>query len=155
VHYSRPWNILIVGFALVLNLAACDTSSERAGPSPRVSTPPPSSASPGSATLPPVPSAPGQSLGPNQPPIVWVGGEITRLRADRLELREAIGSVLTLRRLGGGATSFYRAIAGSWERVDRTSEVEAGTRACVETLIDGQNLLALRVFLGADCGPVA
>jgi hypothetical protein len=84
-----------------------------------------------------------------------VGGELTEVRADRLELREAIGSVLTLRRLGGGATSFYRATAGSWEQIDRASDVEAGMKACVETLIDGQNLLALRVFLGADCGPVA
>ena len=113
------------------------------------------SPSPGPTTLPPVPSAPDQSLGPNQPPIVWVGGELTEVRADRLELREAIGSVLTLRRLGGGATSFYRATAGSWEQIDRASDVEAGMKACVETLIDGQNLLALRVFLGADCGPVA
>lgn len=104
--------------------------------------------------MPPVPSAPGQSLGPNQPPIVWVGGELIELKNDRLELREAIGSALTLRRLGGGATSFFRVAAGTWERLDHDPEVETGTKACVETLMDGRNLLALRVFLGADCGPV-
>lgn len=105
--------------------------------------------------MPPVPSGPSQGLGPNQPPIVWVGGKITALKDDRLEVTEAFGSVLTLRRLGGGATSFFRVAAGTWERMDSAAEVRVGTKACVETLIDGRNLLALRVFVGADCGPVA
>jgi hypothetical protein len=33
--------------------------------------------------------------------------------------------------------------------------LEAGARACVETLLDGETFLALRVFLSADCGPAA
>jgi hypothetical protein len=84
-----------------------------------------------------------------------VGGELTQLKADRLELKEAFGSVLTLRRLGRNATTFYRVSNGEWERVDQATDVKTGTSACVETLMNGQTLLALRVFLGGDCGPVA
>jgi len=84
-----------------------------------------------------------------------VGGELTQLNADRLELRETFGSVLTLRRLGGNATTFYRVSNGGWDRVERAGDVKIGTKACVETLMAGQTLLALRVFLGGDCGPVA
>lgn len=77
------------------------------------------------------------------------------MTADRLELKEAVGSVVTVHRLGGNATSFFRVADGAWQRVDPGSEVLIGTRACVETLMDGQTLLALRVFLGADCGPAS
>jgi hypothetical protein len=84
---------------------------------------------------------------------VWVGGELTGLKPGRLELKEAFGSVVTLRRLGGDATSFFRVSGGTWQRADPKTEAKVGTKACVETLMDGRTLLALRVFLGADCGP--
>lgn len=154
MHPPRPSRALALALVLLV-LQACGSPPEQASPSPGASRPPPSRVAPGPSTVPPVPSAPGQGLGPNQPPIVWVGGQITALKADRLEVAEAFGSVLTLRRLGGGATSFFRVTAGRWERTDRAGEVDVGTKACVETLMDGQTLLALRVFLGADCGPVA
>ena len=56
------------------------------------------------------------------------------------------------RRLGQDATAFFRATGDAWDRVEG-SAVGKGEQACVETLLDGANLLALRVFLGADCGP--
>jgi hypothetical protein len=84
---------------------------------------------------------------------VWVGGELTALKADRLELKEAFGSAVTLRRLGGNATSFLHVQGGMWQPADPRADATAGTKVCVETLMDGQTLLALRVFLGADCGP--
>jgi hypothetical protein len=82
-----------------------------------------------------------------------VAGELTEVTADRLELKEAFGSEVTLRRLGGNATSFFHVRQGTWRRADPRTAAKAGTEACVETLMDGQTLLALRVFLGAECGP--
>lgn len=83
---------------------------------------------------------------------MWIGGKVTGLKVDRLELKEAFGSVVTLRLLGGNASAFFRVSGGAWLRAPRT-EATAGTKACVETLMNGRTLLALRVFLGADCGP--
>jgi hypothetical protein len=145
---------VVLALALALSLVACSRSAKQANPSPTASGPG-SPGSSGPSALPPIPASSGQSLGPNQPPIVWVGGRITELTANHLELKEAYGSVLTLRRLGGSATLFFRISGGRWGRVDRSDEVMVGTKACVETLMDRQNLLALRVFLGADCGPAA
>jgi hypothetical protein len=105
------------------------------------------------AGLPPVPSLPAQSAEPGQPPVIWVGGTITDLRADRITLREESGSELTLRRLGRDATAFFRVSRGSWRRVASGDGIDSGEPACVETLMDRTNLLALRVFLGARCGP--
>jgi hypothetical protein len=84
---------------------------------------------------------------------VWVAGELTEVTEDRLELKEPFGSEVTLRRLGGNATSFFQVREGRWQRTDPRGTVNPGTKACVETLMDDQTLLALRVFLGADCGP--
>ena len=84
---------------------------------------------------------------------MWVGGELTGLKPGRLQLKELFGSVLTLRRLGGDATTFFRVSEGIWQRADPGTEAKVGTKVCVETLMDGKTLLALRVFLGADCGP--
>jgi hypothetical protein len=153
VQLGWPWKHLALAF--VLSLAACTGPPKQANPASKGSGTPAASGSSGVSVLPPIPSSPGRSLGPRQPPTVWVGGEITELKASRLELKEASGSVLTLRRLGRNATSFFRVSQGTWERLPPGAEVQLGSSACVETLMDGQNLLALRVFLGADCGPVA
>ena len=87
--------------------------------------------------------------------MVWVGGTVVDLTDRQLLLKEALGSKVGLKRLGQDATAFFQVAGGKWERVDPASAVEKGARACVETLMDGQNLLALRVFLGTDCGPTA
>jgi len=137
---------------LAVLLVACTRSHKETGTSPRaeVGSPPVSTAP---STLPAIPSSSGRNLGPNQPPIVWIGGRLTESRADRLELKESFGSVVTLRLLGGNASAFFRVSGGAWQAADPRAVVTAGAKACVETLMNGRTLLALRVFLGADCGP--
>lgn len=105
------------------------------------------------AGLPPVPSLPRRSAEPGRPPVIWVGGTIIDLRIDRITLREDSGSEVALRRLGRDATAFFRVSGGSWRRVASADPARDGEPACVETLMDRTNLLALRVFLGARCGP--
>jgi hypothetical protein len=78
---------------------------------------------------------------------------MTEVTATAIELREPFGSVVSLQRLGREATGFFRVTSGAWERLPAGAAVAAGTQACVETLMDGPTLLALRVFLGAGCGP--
>jgi hypothetical protein len=125
--------------AIALLASACRSSAPPAptGPSP----------------LPPIPPLPTQSLGPSQPPLIWVGGILTAVTADRLEITEPFGSVVRLARLGNGATAFFAVQAGAWRRLTATTPVTTGASVCAETLMDGTNLLALRVFLGAECGP--
>ena len=72
---------------------------------------------------------------------------------DRLVIREPLGSVLTVKRLGQAATAFYRVSGDRWDRLGPRAQVGAGGAVCVESALDGTNLLALRVFLGASCGP--
>jgi hypothetical protein len=108
---------------------------------------------PPTSDLPPVPSLPGQSADADQPPVVWIGGTLTEVTATTIELRESFGAVVSLDRLGREATGFFRVTAGTWERLPAGATVATGMEACVETLMDGRTLLALRVFLGAGCGP--
>jgi hypothetical protein len=103
--------------------------------------------------IPALPPTPRQSLGPNQPPVIWVGGELTDVGEDHLEILEASGSVVQIRRLGSGATSFFEIVEGRWARLPEGAAPARGEEACVETLLDGTNMLALRVFVGARCGP--
>lgn len=106
-----------------------------------------------SPPLPPPPPTASQSLGPDQPPVIWLGGTVEAVTTDRLELREGSGSIVTLLRLGQGATTFFRVSGDRWVRLPRQVGLESVERACVEALLDGSSLLALRVFLGAGCGP--
>jgi hypothetical protein len=103
--------------------------------------------------FPPVPAVPGQGAQADQPPVVWIGGTLTEVTATAIELREPFGSVVSLQRLGREATRFFRATENAWERLPVGATAAIGTEACVETLMDGPTLLALRVFLGAGCGP--
>ena len=152
---------MVSGLSLVLGLglglAACNPN---VAPGPAAQSPSTSggagespSGAAGSGGLPPIPTIPPESLGPGQPPIIWVGGTLSKVAADGLQVTEALGSVVTLRRLARGATVFYRISGAAWRRLTPVAKVSAGQLACVETLLDGAHLLALRVFLGADCGP--
>jgi hypothetical protein len=85
--------------------------------------------------------------------VTWVGGTLTDVTETQLVLQQPAGSVVTLRRLAGEATSFFRLSGSEWQRLAPQAQVPAGRTACVETLLDRQTLLALRVFLGAGCGP--
>jgi hypothetical protein len=139
---GRQWQRrLLAGLATAVTLAAC-SGPDRAP------------ASGGAQGLPPVPSFPGQTGGPDQPPVIWIGGSVVKVTAGQIEVRGDSGSVVALQRLGREATGLFRASEGTWERLPPGAAVAAGEKACVETLMDGSTLLALRVFLGAQCGPV-
>ena len=104
--------------------------------------------------LPPPPPTPHQSLGSTEPPVVWIGGTVQDVTPDTVRMHEGSGSLVTLRRLAEGATTFFRLSGDAWEELDPGAFVAAGEPACVETLMDSTNLLAIRVFLGAGCGPI-
>lgn len=103
---------------------------------------------------PPAPPTPTQSPGPGTgPPTVWIGGTLTTVDAGRLSLREGSGATVSLDRLGDGATAFFRVQGSAWTALPRGAAVAPGGPACVETLLAGQTMVALRVFLGTECGP--
>ncbi len=140
-----------LGMALLLGMPACTRTKVVRVPV-RV-TVPGISGPPISQGVPPVPSISPASFGPNQPPVVWIGGDLSKVSADTVQLREDIGSVVSLRRLGGGATTFFTISGDTWERLAAGAHVPTNQPVCAETLLDGQNLLAIRVFLGTGCGP--
>jgi hypothetical protein len=92
---------------------------------------------------------------PTDPPVVWLEGVIEELDASSLALREGEGPTIDIRRFEEGATDFLRLVNGTWREVPdgEVEGVAAGGQACVETLLDGRTFFALRIFLGARCGP--
>src|SRR5262245_53019304 len=114
--------------------AACGKAEPSAPPSG--SSGPPTATGTGVHVPLPPPTSP-QSLGPSQPPVIWVGGVLTDLSGDRLQLREGSGSVVSLLRLAEGATAFFVVDGGQWRKLDPEEEVSLGQETCVETLING------------------
>jgi hypothetical protein len=103
-----------------------------------------------------VPAAPPvavQSVAPGEPPRIWIAGTLTDVTDSRIDLREASGQDVSLQRLAAGTTAFYRISDGAWAKLAPEAPVRSGQAACTEALLDGTNLLALRVFLGTECGP--
>lgn len=139
---AQPVLVLLALTALLMTAGACADDTGAAQPP-----------NPLSSRVPPAPSAPGVEPGPDQPPVVWVSGTLTSVTAERVEVRGPTGSILDLRRVGVEGTAFFRASGGRWLRLASEAPVRAGQAACVETVMDGEDLLALRVFLGAGCGP--
>jgi hypothetical protein len=146
---ARPWlhRPRFVGLVAPLALILLIGCTDPVGGDARRATPPTGN------PIPELPPTPRQSLGPNQPPVIWVGGELTDVGEDHLEILEASGSVVRIRRLGSGATSFFEIVEGRWARLPAGAAPASGEEACVETLLDGTSMLALRVFVGARCGP--
>ena len=107
----------------------------------------------GLGRFPPPPPTPAQNLGPNEPPVIWLGGTLVKVGLDHLELLEPAGSRVSLQRLAGSATSFFVLSGSSWKQLGSDTRTGPGQAACVETLMDRANLVAIRVFLGAGCGP--
>lgn len=99
--------------------------------------------------------AAGTEPGPGDPPLIWVDGTIEVLDDSHLEVREGEGESLRLERLAAGATAFLAPTEDGWRELVGTEvdELAAGDDACIESLLDGRTVLALRVFLGAECGP--
>lgn len=90
---------------------------------------------------------------PGQPPVVWIAGTLIDVSSQRIEVMERSGTSVGLQRLAEDATTFYRVSGGAWRRLAAEAQIAAGQQACTETIMDGSNLLAIRVFLGAGCGP--
>ena len=93
---------------------------------------------------------------PGDPPVTWLEGVIEELQPSHLELREGQGPTIDVRRFAQGATTFLGQEAGRWRELT-TAEVDGldlGRQVCVETLLDGRTFFALRVFVGARCGPM-
>jgi hypothetical protein len=92
---------------------------------------------------------------PGSPPLVWLGGTLERIDESSLTIREGEGPGVDLERAAAGGTRFFRLDGEAWRALpdEDAVTVDAGQAVCVEALLDGRNLLALRVFLGAGCGP--
>jgi hypothetical protein len=92
---------------------------------------------------------------PGSPPLVWLDGTLEQLDQGSLTIREGQGPRVDLERAAAGGTRFFRLDDGRWAILpeDDAETVDAGEPVCVEALLDGRTLLALRVFLGAGCGP--
>jgi hypothetical protein len=103
----------------------------------------------------PRPSVGPASVVPGQPPVVWISGQSVDVTGSRLTVVGRGGSKVVIRRLSRGATKFFVLHAAKFERMaeDDALLIEVGTPICVESLLDGRSLLALRVFVGAACGP--
>lgn len=95
--------------------------------------------------------------GPGDPPVVWLDGTLETITEGDLALRDGEGPRIPIERFAAGATAFLARDGDTWRELseEEIAAVEAGTRACVETLLDGGTFLALRVFLVAGCGPAA
>jgi hypothetical protein len=93
--------------------------------------------------------------GPGDPPVVWLDGTLESISDSEVAVREGQGPRISLERLAAGATRFLRQDGSAWRELsaDEVAGLEAGGDACVEALLDGDTFLALRVFLGAGCGP--
>ena len=89
------------------------------------------------------------------PPLVWVEGTLETVEDDRLVVRDGEGPRVTVQRFAGGATRFLRPGGDEWTELEgeELGDVRGGEEACVEALLDGETFLAVRVFLGAACGP--
>jgi hypothetical protein len=83
---------------------------------------------------------------------VWISGTVADGDTSHLAIVEPYGSTVTVRLLGAGATTFHAVEAGAWAPVD-ADRVSVGQAVCVEALLTERTILALRVFLGASCGP--
>jgi hypothetical protein len=95
------------------------------------------------------------SVVPSQAPVVWISGQSEDVGLAKLTVVEAGGSRAIVHRLSEGATRFFVLHEGDFEAMPEADAllVQRGTAICVESLLDGRRLLALRVFVGAACGP--
>lgn len=93
--------------------------------------------------------------GPGDPPVVWLDGTLAEVTDSQLSVQEGRGPSISVERFAAGATRFLRLDEDRWLELTEAeaAAVQAGQLACVEALLDGRTFLALRVFLGAGCGP--
>src|SRR5438128_8969631 len=94
-----------------LMAAGCSQTHSAAGGGAGVPRPPPL----------PVSTQSGRGL-----PIVWVGGTLGDVSSERLEVHEDSGSLVTVERLGAGATAFFRLSGGGWTQLEGATQVAVG-----------------------------
>ena len=92
--------------------------------------------------------------GPGDPPLVWLEGELQEIGETELVVQDGDADPIAVQRFAGRATRFFRLAGGEWRELDETTGLEPGDHACVEALLDGDAFLAVRVFLGSECGPL-
>lgn len=92
---------------------------------------------------------------PGDPPVVWVSGTLDSVSDEALLVRDEEGPRVHVERFAAGATRFLRPRAGEWRELTarKVSALESGDLVCVEAILDSGAFLAVRVFLGAECGP--
>jgi hypothetical protein len=90
------------------------------------------------------------------PPVAWLSGRIVAVTDERVILQEGEdGPTVRLRRFAEGATSFHRLRDGKWRDMPPAEASATGGRtACIESLFDSGEFLALRVFLDSSCSPL-
>ncbi|HEY7282094.1 MAG TPA: hypothetical protein VID47_10915 [Actinomycetota bacterium] len=103
----------------------------------------------------PRPSTGFPSIVPGQEPLVWVSGQSVAVSPSRITIVENGGSKAVVHRLAEGTTRFFVLHGGRFESMPEADARHArpGTPICVESLLDGRRLVALKVFFGAACGP--
>ena len=131
----------------VLTAAALLAGGAVAGYLWRDANPPPGNAAGASAIEQNVP-------GPGDPPVVWLTGTLAEIGRDEMVLEQGDGPRLHLQRFAAGATRFHTMEGGVWRVLSRPeADAAVGEAACIETLMDGDSLLAVRVYLDAACAP--
>ncbi len=103
----------------------------------------------------PRPSSGVPSIVPSQGALVWVSGQAVAVSPSRITIVEGSGSKAVVHRLAEGTTKFFVLHEGRFESMAESDArlVRPGTPVCVESLLDVRRLIALRVFVGAACGP--
>ena len=139
-HHSDVRLSRLAPIVALLALAAC---SDPASPAPART-----------ARL-PVPARGPASVQPGQPPVVWVSGQVSRVRRSSVVIVERSGARVVIRRLAEDATRFFAPRDARWISVASgdVATIQPGTPACAEAFHDRGVYLGIRVFLGAACGP--
>ena len=88
-------------------------------------------------------------------PVVWISGRLQAIGPATVTVVEPAGARVTMRRLAEGATRFLGRGSGTWAPLGpgAVAALDAGTGVCAEALRDRGVFLAIRVFVGATCGP--
>jgi hypothetical protein len=102
-----------------------------------------------------VPPVSSSEPGPGDPPVVWLDGDLERIGESELLVRVGQERRIRVERFAAGATRFLRLDEEGWVELTagEIAALRPGSKACLETLLDGRTFLAVRVFLSAACGP--
>ena len=103
-------------------------------------------------------SKPSRLPPPKRAPIVWLSGRLKGVTEDDFAfVLDRTREEVRVHRLAEGPTRFLERTADRWTPLEESAALTLATRtpACVESLLEGTAYFALRVFVGAHCGPTA